>query len=146
MVNITLTFEDHGLAAAFKRKAGEVDGEVSKLTRDLTDIAQRWVQNEAPRRTGKLKTAVEKKSTSTTGLVWVNKARADYAYHVIFGTKPHKITARNKKALNVPGFGIFKSVMHPGTKSNPFVDKGAKNMMGEFNKRVSIFENWLGDI
>lgn len=48
----------------------------------------------------------------------------DNIFHVIFGTRPHKITAKNKKALAFKVGGnnvIVKSVMHPGTRPNPFI-------------------------
>lgn len=48
----------------------------------------------------------------------------DYIFHVEFGTRPHEITPKNKKALAFKVGGknvVVKSVMHPGTKPNPFV-------------------------
>lgn len=45
---------------------------------------------------------------------------AEYALSVHDGSRPHKIEAKNKEALNVPGYGIFKSVWHPGNIANPF--------------------------
>jgi len=45
-------------------------------------------------------------------------------FHVIFGTRPHAITAKNKKALAFKMGGnnvVVKSVMHPGTRPNPFI-------------------------
>lgn len=56
---------------------------------------------------------------------------AYYAYWVEFGTKPHKIKARNAKALTVPGAftraPFRKSVMHPGAKAGPFMNNAARN-------------------
>ncbi len=49
---------------------------------------------------------------------------ADYAPFVEFGTKPHKISAKNKKALTffVNGKKVtVRSVNHPGTRAQPFV-------------------------
>ena len=48
----------------------------------------------------------------------------DNIFHVIFGTRPHPITPKNKKALAFKTGGknvVVKSVMHPGTKPNPFI-------------------------
>lgn len=47
-----------------------------------------------------------------------NKA-AWYWRLVEFGTKPHKIEAKNGKALNIGG-SFPRSVMHPGAKPKPF--------------------------
>jgi HK97 gp10 family phage protein len=47
-----------------------------------------------------------------------------YAAFVEFGTKPHVIEAKNKKALMFVSGGqtvIVKKVHHPGTKAQPFV-------------------------
>lgn len=51
---------------------------------------------------------------------------AEYIFHVEFGTKPHDIRPKNKKALKFKAGGkdiIVKLVRHPGTKPNPFVRK-----------------------
>jgi phage gpG-like protein len=36
------------------------------------------------------------------------------------GTKPYTIYPKNKKALAIPGLGIFKHVNHPGLPARPF--------------------------
>ena len=36
------------------------------------------------------------------------------------GTKPYTIRPKNKKALAIPGLGIFKHVNHPGIPARPF--------------------------
>lgn len=36
------------------------------------------------------------------------------------GTKPYTIYPKNKKALAIPGLGIFKHVNHPGIPARPF--------------------------
>jgi HK97 gp10 family phage protein len=45
---------------------------------------------------------------------------AYYAHFVEFGTKPHTITAGPGKFLPL-GNGFLKSVMHPGSRPNPFM-------------------------
>lgn len=44
----------------------------------------------------------------------------EYALSVHDGSRPHKIEAKHKEALNVPGYGIFKSVWHPGYRGYPW--------------------------
>ena len=49
---------------------------------------------------------------------------SDIIFFVLFGTKPHEITPKNKKALAFKAGGkniVVKKVMHPGTRPNPFV-------------------------
>ena len=36
------------------------------------------------------------------------------------GTKPYTIYPKNKKALAIPGIGVFKHVNHPGIPARPF--------------------------
>ncbi len=145
MVEFNIKVDDHGLEDSFYKKAGLVDGQFRKLTVDLTDIAQRWVQTEAPRKTGKLKAATQKNTYGTRGLVWLSKSIAPYWVYVIEGTKPHVIRARYAKALKTP-YGIFKSVKHPGTKANPYVDRAFGKMQGEIETRVKVFERWLTEV
>ena len=57
-----------------------------------------------------------------------NTALIDYAKYVYYGTKPHVILPKKKKALKTP-YGTFKKVNHPGTKANPYLDRGLKNMV-----------------
>ena len=145
MVLIQFRYDDHGLADAFYRKSGQIGTEVNKLTSDLTDIAQRWVQSEAPRKTGKLKASIQKETWGSRGLVWIAKGIAPYWIYVVEGTQPHVIRAKYKKALKTP-YGLFKSVNHPGTKANPFVDRAATKMQGDIDRRTSIFEKWLIEV
>lgn len=49
---------------------------------------------------------------------------AEYGQHIEFGTRPHLIVAKDAKALHWKKGGkdfFAKSVMHPGTKPNPFI-------------------------
>lgn len=49
---------------------------------------------------------------------------ASYAPYVEFGTKPHVIVPREKKALYWPGAAHpVRKVNHPGTKPNPFMER-----------------------
>ena len=50
-------------------------------------------------------------------------AQADYAKYVEFGTKPHAILPKRRKALKIPtpeGYIFRKKVSHPGSKPYPF--------------------------
>lgn len=51
----------------------------------------------------------------------------DYAAPVHEGSRPHKIVPRNAKALKftIGGRTVFaRSVWHPGTTANPFIEAG----------------------
>lgn len=114
------------------------------LDRAMPDIARR-VQNEliltCPVDTGRLRNSIKVIPQEDGILIWM----AEYGKYVEFGTPPHTIEPKNKKALkfewtNVQGEMIgrtgrlkkgmtkaqsknvfFKKVKHPGTRPNPFV-------------------------
>jgi hypothetical protein len=147
MVQIDVKVDDHQLASAFFRKGNQVNSEIDKLTVKLTDIAQRWVQNEAPRKTGRLKKAVQKNTYGSRGLVFLSKSIAPYWIFVIDGTRPHDIKPKNGKALFWPGAKHpVKVVHHKGTKANPFVDKAFPKMQGDIERAVSVFQKWLESV
>jgi hypothetical protein len=59
------------------------------------------------------------------------KVDTDYAQYVSGGTRPHKITARNKSALRFTWKGqtvIVRSVNHPGTQANPWFTDSVKRL------------------
>lgn len=147
MVKVEIRVDDQGLEKALLSKGNEVEKRGRQLLRDLLDVAQRWVQSEAPRKTGRLKSSVKKQSSGSGGYVFVSKNIAPYAFWVIDGTRPHTIIPKNGKALSWPGAKHpVKKVRHPGTKPNPFVDKAAQKMMSDIEKKVKIFEDWLVDV
>lgn len=81
----------------------------------------------APYKTGNLKKDIqvfdEKIDSFSIGVG--NTKLAPYAKFVYFGTKPHVIKPKKMKALaNKKSGQIFgKSVNHPGTKANPYLEK-----------------------
>jgi len=55
----------------------------------------------------------------------------DYALYVSEGTRPHKITAKNKQALSFMWKGVritVRSVNHPGTQPNEWFTNSVKNL------------------
>ena len=79
----------------------------------------------------------------TGRLHWSIKVRAegnslivtmlDYGYYVEFGTPPHIIKPKDKKALHWGGKDgpIVKEVKHPGTRPNPFIRNTLNNKIGK---------------
>ena len=68
----------------------------------------------------------------------------EYAEAVHEGTRPHAIYPVARKALYWSGADHpVKSVMHPGSKGNPFMQKGLDDAQ---NKVITIFEDALKDI
>lgn len=125
------------------QKKSQLKPKSAELTRDLTNIAHKWVQKEAPRRTGKLKAGVSKNIKDTSGHVFISKS-VSYADAVLEGTRPHQITPKYKRALYWPGASHpVTSVQHPGTKSNPFLDRAYNSMQSEIDSRLKLFVDWL---
>ncbi|MHA1302303.1 MAG: HK97 gp10 family phage protein [Candidatus Heimdallarchaeaceae archaeon] len=103
------------------------------LERALPDIARR-MQNElvlvSPVSTGRLKNSIKVKSTNEGLIIWM----VDYGKYIEFGTPPHIITPKEKKALKFKIGGdelIRKKVKHPGTRPNPFIRNTIQNKLRE---------------
>jgi hypothetical protein len=66
-------------------------------------------------------------------------ARAPHAIFVHFGTKPHEIRPRNKKALRWAsgnGFVFAKVVKHPGYRGDPYLFNAADEAVRSFRSIV----------
>lgn len=147
MVDIHITVDDHGLSSSLKEKAGRLSSESQKLLKDLTYIAERWVKDSAPVKTGKLRGSIKGQVSGRTGSVFVPAGSVKYFDFVIDGTRPHDIVPKNRQALYWPGARHpVKMVRHPGTKPNPFFDKAVTRMEGEFERKLQEFAEWLGDL
>jgi hypothetical protein len=61
---------------------------------------------------------------------------ASYAPLVEFGTKPHVIRPKDKQALYWPGADHpVRSVNHPGTKANPYMERILAAATDEINQK-----------
>lgn len=94
-----------------------------KLNKAMPRIAQA-LENElvlaSPVDKGFLRNSIRVKATSRG----VKISMKEYGKWVEFGTPPHVINPKNKKALKFKGKDgavIVKRVMHPGTRPNPFI-------------------------
>lgn len=77
-------------------------------------------------RTGELRRSITRGQKST----WIHflKASAPHAAYVEYGTKPHRIEAKNRRALRFVQHGEIRfrrGVNHPGTKPRHFMDDAA---------------------
>lgn len=84
-------------------------------------LAKHTVKGTVPWRTGFLTQSF--RAELTTGVLrWF--PTASYAPYVEFGTKPHTILPRDKKALYWPGAAHpVRRVNHPGSKPNDFMGR-----------------------
>ena len=102
-----------------------------KLEKALPDIARRF-WNElvlvCPVDKGFLKNSIKVKVIDGVLVVWMNET----GKWVEFGTPPHVITPKDKKALKFKGEDgdiIVKKVRHPGTRPNPFIRNTIQNKL-----------------
>ena len=147
------------------RKLG---GETEKQLKDVTKLALQNIRSTAARTVavdeGRLKSSIET-TLVRGGLGGSVETRVDYASDVEFGTKPHKIVAKNGKALRfVAQAGsrltdrralfvssktgrlitaqknaravYVKSVNHPGTKAQPFMRPAFKQWKPWYLKNI----------
>lgn len=64
--------------------------------------------------------------------------RVFYARFVEYGTKPHTITAKNRKGLSVGGL-FFQSVEHPGAQPRPYFRPAFDALHGAATQAVAAY-------
>jgi len=100
-----------------------------------------YIRVEAGRhqKTGALNSSIFKKRTTDGWDIGHDLQRAPHAVFVMFGTKPHLIKPKNKKALRWAGGGAFhfaKVVHHPGNKPDNWLKRAAAMAPQIFERAV----------
>ncbi len=125
------------IKAAFDAAPGKItQGVAFAIGRSIQKI-ERNVKREAP--SNKRMTGGNLKQSVRSSMLGIASGKVevgvDYGIFVEKGTRPHLITAKNKKVLasrSNSGFTIFgKTVNHPGTKPNPFFQRGIDKSEGD---------------
>lgn len=92
------------------------------------------VKRETPVKGGHLRRSITSDVQEARSRVVVG-TNLDYALFVHEGTKAHTIVARRKRALFWEGAGHpVRSVRHPGTKANPFMERGLDRSRGAIDR------------
>ena len=75
-----------------------------------------------------------------------NTSLIDYAVYVYYGTKPHEIRPKKKKALKTP-YGVFTKVQHPGTKAQPYLEDALTNIVssGRLERLLGKFGDTMSE-
>lgn len=127
MADYTIEIEGIGkLQNAIARSPREVHQSLNRTIRNALHIIRPIMRDEAPRgKTGNLRANIHVGINGLEGRVGPNLAITPYAEYVHDGrTGPWIIRPKNKKALYWPGAKHpVKQVIHPGIKSNPFVER-----------------------
>lgn len=138
-----ITIEIHGLKefqGNIKKAKKDLIAGISKGIRIATGLLEAESVKEAPADQGWLRKNIKSRIRPLSSEIFPT---VDYAIFVHEGTRPHIITAKNKKVIafkprpgqrmkgwmrkNKRGFVILgKRVNHPGTKANPFFTRAVK--------------------
>lgn len=88
-------------------------------------------------KTGALFRSIYKKPIDGGFEIGADNKIAPYAIFVHWGTKPHTIEPKEKKALKfVGGSGMFvfaKKINHPGYQGDPFITNAIRDELPKFN-------------
>jgi len=69
-----------------------------------------------------------------------NRQQAPHALFVHWGTKPHRIAPKNKKAMRWAGpngFRFARGVNHPGYRGDPWLTRAAREAPRHFEQHVA---------
>ncbi|WP_405554336.1 HK97 gp10 family phage protein [Streptomyces sp. NBC_01171] len=111
----------------YERGLRRVIGRMSDDVARAVEATRIDVQNEARRRapvdTGRLRSSIVSRAEgSGRSLGYVIGSNVNYASAVEYGTAPHVIKPKHKKALYWPGAAHpVAQVNHPGTRAQPFL-------------------------
>lgn len=130
MAEVVLKIENLDKAIDAFRKMPESFSGTMRLTmkRAIRDIREHVRGNHRFKsRTGTLERAIQSDTFEDPigGVVFLNLGMAPYGFYVHEGTYPHAIFPKRKKALRWARSGDFvfaKAVLHPGTKSDRFME------------------------
>jgi len=127
----------------------------ARISRAIKNITQDVYENvrfyaKPHNKTGMMERNIHHKVKPQAGIVeitnnnmlvnWKGK-RINYANFVLFGTRPHEIKPKTKKALrfyfkNLDEFVYRKSVHHPGYRGDDFMYKALQKTLSKLDKLV----------
>lgn len=135
------------IRATFARLVPEAQAQVLRgLAQVAFDAAQQQVDTHT--QTGALARSLRLRSDGDDG--WIidhDQQHAPYAIFLHFGTRPHLIKPKDKKALRWPGgsgsktnFIFAKWVHHPGYEGHPYLIEAADEAVKQFDAIVKRIE------
>lgn len=134
---------DVDLSAIYKAigQIGEYEVEKLKRVKDVVNETALNVQNGAKKRspvdTGNLRSRIVIEPVTPNEMVLRVGTYVKYAAAVEFGTRPHVIRPKTKKALFWKGAAHpVKSVNHPGTRAQPFLFPAWEEERPKFIKAI----------
>lgn len=133
------------MIADVKRAGGNAKPLVHAALQNSATLTQKNIREEAPIKTGALKRSIQYQVSYPSATV---QTQEKYGPMVESGTRPHLIVPKNKKALFWKGaLNPYRAVHHPGTKANPFFERGVdKSEKGIFDIFTGVIERLVREM
>ena len=119
----------------------EIKNDVRKVVKNSAFNIERNAKSSASVKTGHLKRSISTKMGDMEATIHTSNLK--YAPMVEFGTRPHIIRAKNKKALYWKGASHpVKQVSHPGSKAKPYLIPAFEKEKDQFLEKLKEVIRW----
>ena len=119
----------------------EIKNDVRKVVKNSAFNIERNAKSSASVKTGHLKRSISTKMGDMEATIHTSNLK--YAPMVEFGTRPHIIRAKNKKALYWKGASHpVKQVRHPGSKAKPYLIPAFEKEKDQFLEKLKEVIKW----
>jgi len=120
---------------------GEIKDDVRKVVKNSAFNIERNAKSSASVKTGHLRRSISTKMGDMEATIHTSNLK--YAPMVEFGTRPHIIRAKNKKALYWKGATHpVKQVNHPGSKAKPYLIPAFEKEKDQFLEKLKEVIRW----
>ena len=119
----------------------EIKDNIRKVVKNSAFNIERNAKSSASVKTGHLRRSISTKMGDMEATIHTSNLK--YAPMVEFGTRPHIIRAKNKKALYWKGATHpVKQVNHPGSKAKPYLIPAFEKEKDQFLEKLKEVIRW----
>ena len=119
----------------------EIKDDIRKVVKNSAFNIERNAKSSASVKTGHLRRSISTKMGDMEATIHTSNLK--YAPMVEFGTRPHIIRAKNKKALYWKGATHpVKQVNHPGSKAKPYLIPAFEKEKDQFLEKLKEVIRW----
>ena len=119
----------------------EIKDDIRKVVKNSAFNIERNAKSSASVKTGHLRRSISTKMGDMEATIHTSNLK--YAPMVEFGTRPHIIRAKNKKALYWKGASHpVKQVSHPGSKAKPYLIPAFEKEKDQFLEKLKEVIKW----
>ena len=119
----------------------EIKDDIREVVKNSAFNIERNAKSSASVKTGHLKRSISTKMGDMEATIHTSNLK--YAPMVEFGTRPHIIRAKNKKALYWKGATHpVKKVNHPGSKAKPYLIPAFEKEKDQFLEKLKEVIEW----